>query len=64
MNEHSPANNRASYRGQIFKDLTDTIGATPIVRLTRLDKNTNCKGETIGKCEFFNPLGSIKGRID
>jgi hypothetical protein len=44
MNEHSPANNRASYRGQIFKDLTDTIGATPIVRLTRLEKNTNCKG--------------------
>ena len=63
MNEHPPANNKASFRGQIYNDFTDTIEATPLVRLTRLGADTDCKAEIIGKCEFFNPLGSVNDRI-
>jgi len=63
MNDRPPDNNRAAFRGQIYNDLTETVGATPLVRLTRLSADTNCKAEIIGKCEFFNPLGSVKDRI-
>ncbi len=45
----------------IFKNLTELIGNTPLVRINnfRICKNT----EIIAKLELFNPLGSIKDRI-
>lgn len=50
-------------RGRIYDDLTQTIGATPLVRLQRLAKEAGCKAVILGKCEFFNPLSSVKDRI-
>jgi cysteine synthase A len=47
--------------GQIFPDITRTIGATHLVRL-----NWICKGvhaTLMAKLEFRNPLGSVKDRI-
>ena len=52
-----------NFRGQIYDSIVDTIGATPLVRLKRLPKEGSCEAEILGKCEFFNPLASVKDRI-
>ncbi|MCU0770312.1 MAG: cysteine synthase A [Verrucomicrobia bacterium] len=47
--------------GTIYNNIVDTVGRTPLVRLNRV---TEGLGATILlKCEFFNPLGSVKDRI-
>jgi cysteine synthase len=51
------------FRGRIYDSITETIGATPLVRLSRLAKVHGVKADILGKCEFFNPLGSVKDRI-
>ncbi|MDR2153158.1 MAG: cysteine synthase A [Helicobacteraceae bacterium] len=40
-------------------NVTDLIGNTPLVRLSRIGKGFN----VIGKAEFFNPTHSVKDRI-
>ena len=50
-------------RGRVFDDITQTIGDTPLVRLGRMAKEANLKGEVLLKLEFFNPLASVKDRI-
>ncbi len=52
-----------SFRGRVYDSLTDTIGATPLVRLSRLAEDADCRAVILGKCEFFNPLASVKDRI-
>ena len=47
--------------GQIFGDITKTIGRTPLVRLNRITAGLDA--EIAVKCEFFNPLSSVKDRI-
>lgn len=51
------------FRGKIYDNIVDTIGATPLVRLSRLMSDGNVKGNILGKCEYFNPLSSVKDRI-
>ncbi|MBO6518586.1 MAG: cysteine synthase A [Rhodospirillales bacterium] len=51
------------FRGKIYDSIVDTIGATPLVRLSRLMKDSNVEGVILGKCEYFNPLSSVKDRI-
>ena len=51
------------FRGRIYNDITETIGATPLVRLNRLPKNAGAGAEILVKLEFFNPLSSVKDRI-
>ncbi|MCC5878114.1 MAG: cysteine synthase A [Candidatus Sumerlaeia bacterium] len=46
---------------RIFDDITQTIGNTPLVRLNRVSKDV--KATILVKCEFFNPLASVKDRI-
>jgi cysteine synthase len=53
----------AEFRGRVYDSIIDTIGATPLVRLTRLAEAHGVKAELVGKCEFFNPLASVKDRI-
>jgi cysteine synthase A len=53
----------AQFRGRIYDTFLDTIGATPIVRMAKLAKSENVKADLLGKCEFFNPLSSVKDRI-
>jgi cysteine synthase A len=48
-------------QGRIFNDITETIGGTPLVRLNRLIPKEHAT--VLVKCEFFNPLGSVKDRI-
>ena len=54
---------RAEFRGQVYNSITDTIGATPLVRVHRLAKNAGAKADILAKCEFFNPFDSVKDRI-
>ena len=51
------------FRGRIYKDITETVGATPLVRLNRIPKRDGIKAEILVKLEFFNPLSSVKDRI-
>ena len=51
------------FRGRIYDNLLQTIGATPLVRLSRLAKAENVKAEILAKLEFFNPLASVKDRL-
>jgi cystathionine beta-synthase len=46
---------------RIFDSILDTIGNTPIVRLSRIGRGLDA--ELLGKCEFLNAGGSVKDRI-
>ncbi len=54
---------KAEFRGRVYDNVIDSIGATPLIRLSRLGEAEGCKGEILAKCEFFNPMGSVKDRI-
>ena len=58
----SPSRN-SEFRGRIYDSITDTIGATPLVRFKRLAADAKVKADIVGKLEFFNPLASVKDRI-
>lgn len=46
---------------KIYSNIVETVGRTPLVRLNKVTDGLDC---TIAlKCEFFNPLGSVKDRI-
>src|SRR5437660_9206471 len=47
--------------GRIFNDITETMGGTPLVRINRLVPRDHAT--VLAKCEFFNPLSSVKDRI-
>jgi cystathionine beta-synthase len=46
---------------KIYDSILDTLGNTPIVRLSRIGRGLEC--ELLGKCEFLNAGGSVKDRI-
>ncbi len=60
---NTPSAHAQEFRGKIYDNIVDTIGATPLVRLSRLMSDGNVKGNILGKCEYFNPLASVKDRI-
>jgi cysteine synthase A len=47
--------------GTIYGDVTQTIGNTPLVRLSRF--GAGLEVPLVAKLESFNPLGSVKDRI-
>jgi cysteine synthase len=46
---------------QIYNDITETIGNTPLVKINRMAKGTGAT--VLVKLESFNPLSSVKDRI-
>ena len=48
---------------RIVNNITETIGKTPLVRLSKFEKHIGTQCEIIAKLEFFNPLASVKDRI-
>jgi cysteine synthase A len=47
--------------GNLYNNIVETVGRTPLVKLNRISEGA---GATVAlKCEFFNPLGSVKDRI-
>ncbi len=49
--------------GYIFDTIADTIGNTPLVRLSKLAATENISADILAKLEFFNPIASVKDRI-
>jgi cysteine synthase A len=45
----------------IFNNILETVGRTPLVRLNKV--TAGLEATVLLKCEFFNPLGSVKDRI-
>ncbi|MDR1607387.1 MAG: cysteine synthase A [Deltaproteobacteria bacterium] len=48
---------------KIASNLTQLIGNTPLVELSRYGAARDVKGHLLAKLEYFNPLGSVKDRI-
>jgi cysteine synthase A len=47
--------------GKLYNNIVETVGRTPLVKLNKVTAGLDA---TIAlKCEFFNPLGSVKDRI-
>ncbi len=51
------------FRGRIYDSILETVGATPLIRVTKMATAHGAVAEVAGKCEFFNPLNSVKDRI-
>src|SRR5881398_2704619 len=50
-----------SIMGRIYNNIVETVGRTPLVRLNKV--TSGLEATVLLKCEFFNPLGSVKDRI-
>ena len=63
--QSEPASRDAAgeFRGRVYDSIVETIGATPLVRISRLAAESGVTADLLGKCEFFNPLASVKDRI-
>lgn len=46
---------------RIYNNIVETVGRTPLVRLNKVTSGLDAT--VLLKCEFFNPLGSVKDRI-
>ena len=49
----------APFRNRIYDSIVDTIGATPIVRVSKLAADRKVGAEILAQLEFFNPLASV-----
>ncbi|MCT1685242.1 cysteine synthase A [Corynebacterium appendicis] len=50
--------------GNVYSNIIDTIGGTPLVELKGITEGTDAADATVlGKLEFFNPANSVKDRI-
>ena len=47
----------------VYSKITDLIGNTPLLELSKTEKKYGLKAKIIAKLEAFNPAGSIKDRI-
>ena len=47
--------------GRIYNNIVETVGRTPLVKLNKV--TAGLESTILLKCEFFNPLGSVKDRI-
>lgn len=56
----SPVPNKAA---GILNNITEAIGSTPMVRISRYAALFHAECEILAKCEFLNPGGSMKDRV-
>src|SRR6202789_2652603 len=47
--------------GRIYNNIVETVGHTPLVKLNKVTAGVDAT--ILLKCEYFNPLGSVKDRI-
>jgi cysteine synthase A len=52
---------RRNFMGRIYNNIVETVGHTPLVKLNKV--TAGLPATMLLKCEFFNPLGSVKDRI-
>ena len=49
-------------RGKIYNSILETVGATPLVRLSRFKEKYGLHADILAKLEYFNPMASVKDR--
>ena len=49
--------------GKVYTSAEQLIGRTPLLELTRIEKNDGLQAKLLAKLEYFNPAGSVKDRI-
>lgn len=47
---------------KIYQSLTELVGNTPLLEVSRIEKELGLKGRLLVKIESFNPAGSVKDR--
>lgn len=47
----------------VYNSITEMVGRTPLLSLNKLAKQCKSKARILGKCEFYNPLFSVKDRV-
>lgn len=47
----------------IYHSITEMVGHTPLLQLKKLARHYDTQANLLAKCEFYNPLFSIKDRI-
>jgi len=63
IKKDSEGNYKTEGRGQIYNNIIDTVGNTPLVKLNRVADDAGAVAEIYVKLEFFNPLSSVKDRL-
>lgn len=48
---------------KVYKSALDLIGNTPLVELTKIEREKELGASLLAKLEYFNPAGSVKDRI-
>ena len=56
-------NQRGISMSQIYKNITELAGKTPLLELSNFELNNKLEAKIIAKVEYFNPAGSVKDRI-
>ena len=47
----------------IYRSVTELIGRTPLMELTRIEEKEGLQAKILAKLELFNPGGSVKDRV-
>ena len=51
------------FRSKIYNSIVNADGLVLLVRLGLLQANEDVNAKVSGKCQFFNPLSSVKDRV-
>ncbi len=49
--------------GKVYTSVEELIGRTPLLELTRMEKELGLEAKLLAKLEYFNPAGSAKDRV-
>lgn len=47
----------------IYNSIEDMVGHTPLLRLNKIIRQCGLHADLLAKCEFYNPIFSIKDRV-
>lgn len=48
---------------KIYNSIEEMVGHTPLLRLNKLIQHLDLKANILAKCEFYNPIFSVKDRV-
>ena len=48
---------------KIYNSIEEMVGHTPLLRLNKLMQKIGTTTNILAKCEFYNPIFSVKDRI-
>lgn len=48
---------------KIYDSIEEMVGHTPLLRLHKLMRQLELSADLLGKCEFYNPIFSVKDRV-